>query len=205
MRFLCLLFPLLLSSCSSADAKNSNLPRLEVTYQNDSTVLVKASWSRPCDSKGCADSYRVVWNNSDVRKTITVQRDSTIYRLPVFPDSSLVTISVTSIRRGILGTSRTSSLYIKNPDSPPPPVDSLRVDTLNIEEALLDSFPLVTQRILRSEFGVGDSTFICALAKNRYTGRVRIVIDPSWINSEVEEVNVKCEILRKGLETERGS
>jgi hypothetical protein len=200
MRFLCLLLPFL-AGCSTADAATKAMPSIAVEIVGDSARLI-ARWSRPCDDRGCADAYSVRWNGS-IPRFRTDRADTSTWKMPAAGDSLTVRVDIQSIRRGVSGAVRSATTTLRTPDAPPPPVDSLRVDTLDVQAALLDSFPSTTQRILRSELGVGDSTFICALAKNRYTGRVRIVVDPSWNNEEVAEVNLRCEILRRGLETER--
>jgi hypothetical protein len=53
---------------------------------------------------------------------------------PAIGDSLTVAVSVTSLRRGIGGPERLTSVVVRNPDAPPPPVDSLRTDTLTFAE-----------------------------------------------------------------------
>ena len=60
MRFFCAVFSFLaLAACGSADAKTTDRPTLTVEYFQQDSARVIARWARPCDSKGCADSYRV--------------------------------------------------------------------------------------------------------------------------------------------------
>lgn len=148
MRFLCLLLPFLVS-CGRADARETNPVSLVVEFVQGDSARVIARWSRPCDGKGCADSYRVQWVAGAIARTTNrpVTVDTLRVIRPAIGDSLAVSVTVTSLRRGIAGPARTASVVVRNPDAPPPPVDSLRADTTNYAEAA-DS--------LRTEFFTTD-------------------------------------------------
>jgi hypothetical protein len=137
MRFLCgLLSIFALAACGRADAKTTDRPSLTVEYFQQDSARVIARWARPCDSKGCADSYRVQWTAGAVTRTVTktVPIDTLRVLRPAVGDSLSVSVSVTSVRRAISGASRSAAALVRNPDAPPPPVDSLRADTTNYAE-----------------------------------------------------------------------
>ena len=185
MRVLCALFAFVLAACGRADATETNRPTLTVEYYQTDSARVIARWSRPCDSKGCADTYRVQWKALSITLTedLTTQVDTLVLARPAVGDSTVVDVSVTSIRRRLLGPTRTARAIVRNPDAPPPPVDSLRVDTLTTleEAAFLDSFPAI---VIRDSLGrngyagykVGDTILLCAMMRNRYTGEVRSLV-----------------------------
>lgn len=207
MRFLCLLFPFLLASCGRADAAATNVPTLTAEVQGDSTRVV-ARWTRPCDAKGCADRYRVIWQWRTGARDVTATTDTMWYATPRIGDTLAVSVTVHAVRRGIEAAPRSAQTVLRNPDTSPPPVDSLRVDTLSIEAALLDSFPAEVTRTENGYEGLAlllaERHALCRLARNRYDWRdVRIVVDPSWTDREIEEVNQRCERARALFIAER--
>jgi hypothetical protein len=176
--------------------------------QADSARVI-ARWSRPCDSRGCADSYRVQWTAgavSRLRNTAALA-DTLFVTRPAIGDSLVATVAVTSLRRGITGATRTATAVVRNPDAAPPAVDSLRTDTLTYEGALLDSFPVVAIRdsLGRSsgELPLFGTTRLCALARNRYTGDVTILVpDTLTAGAETREAD-RCERARLSYASER--
>ncbi|MCO4101065.1 MAG: hypothetical protein HEQ38_17060 [Gemmatimonas sp.] len=207
MKLLCLLLPFLFA-CGHADASTTDLPTLTVEMQADSARVI-AAWKRPCDAKGCADSYRVQWTVRDaarLRNTAALADTLWVPR-PAIGDTLVTTVAVTSVRRGIVGATRTATAVVRNPDAPPPAVDSLRTDTLTYEGALLDSFPVVAIRdtLGRSsgELPLFGTTPLCALARNRYTGAVTImVLEPITDADEAREAE-RCERARLSYASER--
>lgn len=207
MKFLCLLLPFLVG-CARADASTTDLPTLTVEMQADSARVI-ATWRRPCDSRGCADGYRVQWTARDISRlrNTAALADTLWVPRPAIGDSLVATVAVTSVRRGITGATRTATATVRNPDAAPPAVDSLRTDTLTYEGALLDSFPVVAVRdsLGRSSgelplFGVRR---LCALARNRYTGDVKILVpDTLTADAEAREAD-RCERARLSYASER--
>jgi hypothetical protein len=180
MRFLCLLLPFLIG-CSRVEASTTDLPTLTVEMQADSARVI-ATWRRPCDAKGCADAYTVRFEAGSLSRTrrITVLADTFFVTRPAVGDSTLVSVVVTSLRRGIAGATRTATATIRNPDAPPPAVDSLRTDTLSALAAERDSFPTIAVRdsLGRTDFKgypVNVPILLCAMERNRYTGAVRML------------------------------
>ncbi|GAB1345091.1 hypothetical protein [Gemmatimonas sp.] len=216
MKLLCLFLSLFaVGACGRADAATTDLPTLTVDFVQSDSARVIAKWARPCDAKGCADAYRVQWTAGALTRlrTIAVVADTYFVARPAVGDSLLVSVVVTSIRRGIVGSTRTSTAVVRNPDAPPPAVDSLRTDTLNYEAALLDSFPV---DVIRSTLGQKvpqapapllmspPSDFhLCYLSRNRYTGEVRILV-PSEAPPEADEaIAARCEVARQLFAAER--
>lgn len=124
---------LALQSCVSANAATvESKPVFTVEWPQVDSARVIAKWTPACDARGCPDAYQVRWAainaTRSVTKTVTV--DSFMIKRPAFGDSLMVTTSVNSVRRGVIGSVRTASMWLRNPDAPPPPVDSLKVDTL---------------------------------------------------------------------------
>ena len=182
MKFLCAVLAFALAACGRADASTTDLPTLAVTYGPADSAQIIATWKRPCDAKGCADSYRVQWTAgaiSRLRNTSALV-DTIVVARPAIGDSLTATVAVTALRRNLVGVTRTASAVVRNPDAPPPPVDDLRADTLSVLAAEIDSFPVIVARdtLGRSEstLSPGADTVLCGLARNRYTGEVRIFI-----------------------------
>lgn len=209
MRFLCVLIPFLLAACGQAGARETNMPSLTVEYVQADTARVIARWSRPCDSKGCADSYRVQWGASAAVKLLTRTADTAYFPRPAIGDTAVVTVAVTSVRRNIVGATRTATAVLRNPDAPPPAVDSLRADTLTAyEAALLDTFPAIA---IRDSMGrrenhavkVGESFILCALSRNRYTGEAVVMLSDESSPEDQDRTAEACEHARAMFEAER--
>lgn len=209
MRFLCLLVPFLIG-CGSADASTTDRPTLTVELQADSARVI-ATWRSPCDAKGCADAYRVQWSAGSVSRTRTTGAlaDTLHVARPALGDSLVATVFVTSIRRGRDGATRTATATMRNPDAPPPAVDSLRADTLPslAQLAFEDSFPT---KVIRDELGRsrgvlidGTVSRLCPLARNRYTGEVVLLVDQSYDDATRTRVENRCEDARLLFQAER--
>ncbi len=178
-------------------------PTLRIALLAGDSVLVIASWGRGCDGLGCPDTWRSRWRAGtapDVVRTRTVPHDSLRLAWPTFGDSTLVRLAVESVRRGIpSGWSPDAGLVLTRSDAAPPVPDSVlmrRADSL----ALVDSFPDFALRpALRWQYGTtmagvlaaapfhaddthtalhdaGYQGVTCGLARNRYTGEVRILL-----------------------------
>lgn len=210
LRFLCLLLPFL-AACGRAGATETNVVTLSVEWAQGDSARVIARWSRPCDSKGCADSYRVQWTAGAIARTRTIPAlaDTLWMARPAIGDSVVATVAVTSLRRGLAGLTRSASAVVRNPDAPPPPVDSLRADTLSVyEAAMLDSFPEIVVRDSLGRTGytgykVGETIVLCAMSRNRYTGEVRSLIPmeaPPEADSMIDE---HCALARALYASER--
>jgi hypothetical protein len=126
------------ASCRSAEAADGT-PGLRVEYFQADSARVIARWAKSCDTKGCADSYRVAWTAGTVSRNVTTSALADTFRVtrPAFGDSLLASVGVSAVRRGSSSVARTASVYVRNPDAAPPAVDSLRVDTTRA--ALVDS------------------------------------------------------------------
>lgn len=215
MRFLCAILAFALAACGRADAATIDLPTLTVDYLQADSARVIARWARPCDAKGCADAYRVQWTAGAAPRlrTTVALADTLFVARPAVGDTIVATAAVTSVRRGIAGTTRTATTVIRNPDAPPPAVDSLRADTLTYEAALLDSFPVdVIRTTLGQKVPLWPAPLLmspsidfhlCYLSRNRYTGEVRILV-PSEAPPEADEaIATRCEVARQLFAAER--
>lgn len=177
--------------------------------QSDSAHIV-ATWKRPCDAKGCADAFRVQWTANAVprQRNTSALADTLVVARPSIGDSLFVAIAVTSMRRGLVGATRTANTVVRNPDAPPPPVENLQADTLlQAFAAERDSFPVMVARdtLGRSSgaYEVGTEALVCALARNRYTGEVRILV-PADAPAEADTVLARvCERARQSYAAER--
>lgn len=209
MRFLCLLLPFLVG-CGRVEASTTDMPTLTVEMQADSARVI-ATWRRPCDSRGCADSYRVQWNVRDAARlrNTSALADTLWVPRPAIGDTLVATVAVTSLRRGITSATRIATAVVRNPDAPPPAVDSLRTDTLTslAQLAFEDSFPAV---VIRDQFGrrtgyvvEGIRWQLCALARNRYTGEAVLLVDPSYDESTMTGLVNRCEGARVSFQAER--
>lgn len=203
-----------LSGCRRADAAPANnAPSLSAVQVGDS-VRVVARWSNPCDARGCADSVRVQWSHKTAALPVRHSRqnaDTLFAALPDWGDSATVGVSVAGVRRGLVGAPRIASLVIRRADLAPPIVDTLRVDTLGMVDAIeraaeLDSFPLVVIREATDAglpFYVGGSRQLCAIGRNRYTGRVAILVEYAVTDAEAIRVGEACAAAARQYDTER--
>jgi hypothetical protein len=122
-----------LASCRVADAAPPDTPQLSVEYYQADSARVIARWNRPCDGKGCVEGYDVKWTVGAVvgatKRTLALA-DTIRAKRPTYGDSLLTAVTITTVRRSLKGQERWASIYVYNPDSPPPPVDTLKVDTI---------------------------------------------------------------------------
>lgn len=110
---------------------------LRVEYFQQDSARVIAKWAPGRDAKGQTDSYAVRWASGSTQRNVTkaVTADTFKIRRPAINDSALVTVAVTGIRRGVPSASAvTAQVWVKNPDAPPPPVDSLKMDTMYVAQ-----------------------------------------------------------------------
>lgn len=211
MRWLCAVLPFAMGGCQPVGARETNIPTMKVEYAQGDSAAVIARWTRACDAKGCADRYAVSWRVggvTGVMREITRLADTAMVARPAFGDSLVVTIAVTPIRRGLSGAVRMASAVVRNPDTPPPPVDSLRADTLDVLAAELDSFPVISVRDTLGHssgtFAPGEGTVLCGLSRNRYTGEIRLFIPADAPEGADEYLAMVCERARQSFQWERG-
>lgn len=117
-----------------------------IIQQADSQRVISVAFPK-CDAGGCPDQYKYVWVvNGVVTRTITRPgpRDTTYAKLAPCPSNTIVQVTGVAMRRGlgIVGVSSTRILLCK--DVPPPPLDSIKIDTVNVWMGALrvDSIPL---------------------------------------------------------------
>jgi len=145
-----------LAACRVADAAPA--VTWDRSYVQGDSLVVPVRWSPSCDALGCADAYRITWTWGDSDATrptsggvvaspvireavVTVPHDSVRVPLPAIGQPQTVCVSVVAIRRGLASDARRGCRTIEAPDAPPPPVDSIRWDTLGITHhpSLIDS------------------------------------------------------------------
>ena len=99
------------------------------------SITAVASWQPKCDALGCPDSYRITWLVNGVAqpsRTATATRDSVrVLRAPC-PSNTIAQVSIVALRRGLPSSGAMISRTIPCLDAAPPPVDSLKIDTLNV-------------------------------------------------------------------------
>jgi hypothetical protein len=121
------------ASCRKADAsENDGNVGVEVYRFSVDSARAIAKWSKVCDAKGCPDSFGVRWTVGAqvTNKTTTNTADTIRFPYPAIGDSLFVSVGVTSIRRGKASSVKTAGNWLLNADAPPPPVDSIKIDTL---------------------------------------------------------------------------
>jgi hypothetical protein len=207
---------LVIGGVMAAHAVAPSSPTLSVQVLADS-VRVVAAWRPTCDVRGCADSSRVTWQvgtRTPVVRTTRRTADTLWFVAPAWGDSVRVSVTVEAMRRGRAGDPRTVATIVRRLDAPPPPVDSLRVDTLALlrELAVLavrDSFPVV---VVRDTLGgrsasIPEGTmlvnYLCAIGRNRYTGAVAVLTDVTWPDDVANATERRCERARAAYAAER--
>ncbi len=198
----------------AASAFTSTGPTLAASVAGDS-VRVVATWRPGCDGLGCGDTSRVVWEvggQTRPARLTTARRDTLWLALPAWRDSTVVVVRVATIRRGLVSTAQAETLVVHRLDAPPPPPDSLRVDTVALrieleDEAFRDSFPV---GLLRDTLGrrggdiaAGDTIPLCLFSRNRYTGKVWTMVPDGITEAEQDRREQMCERARQLVESER--
>ncbi|MES2524022.1 MAG: hypothetical protein V4617_15050 [Gemmatimonadota bacterium] len=135
--------------------------RVSAVREGDS-VKVTAQWKPVKDGKGDAEAYQVTYSGTGLTSiTHSVKhpavRDSAWYPLPAFGATQRVDVSVVASRRGKSSIVRTASVTVTNPDAPPPPVDSLIVDTL---PKAISSIAVVGKDGVARQFAYTQTTFM---------------------------------------------
>jgi hypothetical protein len=192
------------SSAASLAASQREGPTVTATQARDS-VRVVASWGRGCDLRGCPDSIAVTWSVGGIAQAprITRARTDTLWlTAPAWGSSVTVTVTVTTYRRGLASAPASATTTVRRTDAPPPAVDSLRVDTLALRIELervaeADSFPVIVVRravdySTESRMVVGDSTQLCAIGRNRYTGRIALFVEWEVSDAELQRIESAC-------------
>lgn len=113
--------------------------RMSVEFFQADSARVIARWAPGRDAKGATDAYSVRWTSGSASRAVlkTATADTFNVMRPAFNDSALVTVAVVGMRRGVLSADTVrASLWVKNPDSRPPGIDSLKIDTLSVDLAM---------------------------------------------------------------------
>lgn len=196
------------SGAAIADAPSpatAPAPTLAITKQGDSLRAI-ARWAQPCDARGCADTYRVTWlvgNAARSVRTLTRRVDTLWTAAPPWGDSVRITVNITAERRTLASPVRSASRVFRRPDSAPPAVDSLVIDSLRT--ALADSISQIMVRTPSGERTValtfGQPIQWCTLGRNRYTNAVQVVTDPAWDHALRMRLERECEPARSRVAT----
>jgi hypothetical protein len=199
------------ASCARADALPSDAIGTSVSYFGEDSALVVARWTRAADVRGGADAYQVNWSRAGtqvraVRVAATV--DSLRTTRAAISDSVLVGVAVTAFRRGSASVASSRVVWLFNPDSPPPPVDSLVIDTLVADVAFRDTFPSITIRDStgappRPYIAVGQTFTPCLLARNRYTSEVVVIVGAALTVPEQDAAEARCARAVQAMQHER--
>ena len=175
------------ATCASASGTPDAIPDevlLVTTRLAPDSARAIATWKPACDAKGCADAYLVQWTNAGkaVRSaTVPGTADTVRLGLPPYGDSTRITFTVTTQRRGKLGPSRTASITLQNVDVAPPGVDSLKVDTSAVAYADSARLDVFTSR--GGQFLAGDSAYAIEGDSVLIVQRVWLkpgVVRPTW-------------------------
>jgi len=137
------------------------------------SVQLAVRWNPSCDGLGCADSYRVTWtwaaerpraSDGDrgngvailpeqlvVREVVTDSaRDVLRHPAPAYGTVATACVSIVALRRGLASSARSACRTVERIDVAPPPVDSIRWDSLGVET----DTTLVYGRVVDTTFGV---------------------------------------------------
>jgi len=110
----------------------------------DSIVKLEVRWPQAGDAFGTADSYRHTMTSSKLvtdattgplpnNKTVTGLRDTVSIKLAPVNDEVTLNSSIWSVRRGLQSTTPAQgTLVVRRGDRPPPPPDSVRIDTIAV-------------------------------------------------------------------------
>lgn len=116
-------------------------------------IAIRVRWNRPIsDGRGDPDYYlhsmtvnKAVTGTLPNRKVVNGLADTVLIGRPTVADTLIITSRVWSVRRNLESTSpATGQLVIRTAaDGPPPPPDSIRVDTIFLPVAppIMDGFP----------------------------------------------------------------
>lgn len=177
---------------------------LTTQTQGDS-ITVKASWAGACNALGCPDGYRVTWLVNGValplRTTPNVRDSTRAYRLPC-PSNTIVQVAVVAMRRGWSSSGTTQTRTIACVDAPPPPVDSLTIDTSFVARAARDSYPVWELRQSQALRAIGDTAQACLFARNRYTHAITVRRVPGLSD---QDLVFRCGPAAAQYATERGT
>jgi hypothetical protein len=115
-----------------------------VVGTTDTILRVRVSWAAPQDGFGPIDFYRHTMTSSKVvvdastgplpdKKQINGTSDTVSIKVRLVEDSVTLISRVWSVRRGLESTTPAQgTLFVRRGDRPPPPPDSIRVDTIVI-------------------------------------------------------------------------
>lgn len=198
------------TSCNKASANEAPAGFVVETYKEDSLRVI-GRWAKSCDTRGCADAYNTRWTVGTFTKASTkaATADTVFVAKPAFGDSLMASLSVAAVRRNVISATRTASTWLRNPDAAPPPVDSLKVDTLAVAEAaFLDSFPEWVARLSTQSqtMQVYEQPQVCNMRRNRFTGEA-VLFAPMELQGDSArsaQYEQTCEPVRKAFELERG-
>lgn len=119
----------------------------QVVVANDTTIKIRVTWKAPDDGFGLPEYYLHTMTSSKVvvdattgalpvTKRANGLADTVNIKLNLVNDTVTLASRVWSVRRGLQSvTPATATLFIRRGDRPPPPPDSVKVDTLVIPGA----------------------------------------------------------------------
>ena len=201
-RWIAALTVMLLSVAAYATtAPAFSAPRLALTQQQDS-MTAQVSWRTACDLRGCADSTRVTWRIGALAPTVRTTRatmDQQRFRAPAYGDSVEVRVSLESFRRKTISAPVVVTMYAKRLDAPPPPPDSVKLDTVRVDSVRLTAYnprsgAAHSGPLLIAE---GDSLLFVARLYMR-TGYPRRTADSiAWLTAPVPGMNTATVTIRK--------
>jgi hypothetical protein len=139
------------------------------------TVTLRASWAKPAsDGRGDPNYYlHTMTANKSVgtlptRKQVNGLADTVTITRPAIADTVILTSSVWSVRRGLeSNTAATGRLVIMTADGPPPPPDTVFVDTIILA-------PSIVQGAQASVFSMKQSTPDMELYRSLFVREERI-------------------------------
>lgn len=163
---------------------------LNVEYFQQDSARVIARWAPGRDAKGQTDSYIVRWSSGAVQRNVTKATTADTFKVkrPAFGDSALVSVAVTGIRRGVPSSPVSASVWVRNPDAAPPPIDSLKVDTTDVYSLRIE-WTNARGVAIADPAAMRENDTIYAIAKYTYAaGHARPANDKSiWTTERTDQ------------------
>lgn len=145
---------LMVMGCSDNNVQPENLPNVPegvsfnlASASTDTILKIRVSWSVAKDAYGPADFYRHTMTSSKVvtdastgplptLKQVNGLVDTVSIKVSMVNDTVTLISRVWSVRRGLQSsTPAQGNLFVRRGDRPPPPPDSIKVDTIVIPVA----------------------------------------------------------------------
>lgn len=150
-KYLVQMVALMVMGCSDSNTAPENRPIIPegvsfslVSAPTDTVLRIKVNWSKAEDAYGPADFYRHTMTASKIvtdsltgplptLKEVNGLADTVSIKVSLVNDTVTLISKVWSVRRGLQSSNPAQgNLFVRRGDRPPPPPDSIKVDTIVI-------------------------------------------------------------------------